>query len=362
MAISKVLLNGVTQMDVTGATASADKILPEYTAMIADGTMATGTASTGMTVDQWAQTGATGEVILDSATTIRAGAFNRATLTSISSDTVTKINTYAFSNATSLQHISFPNVTEIGDYAFEKVNALYVAHFPKLTKTGTYLFHQTRYGWNPETAGNRRLIVVMPKVSNLGTWNFRQCVMDAVDLGPSCTAIKSGTFYYNTMAGDVNKEFIKTVILRSTTLAPAADRDAVRNIHTVYIPQVLYDHLDDGTSSDYNAATNWVTDKALRTFYPIEGSIYETAYADGTPCPQSITNTLTNVTSSNADTSVVAGEAYSATLTADAGYTISSVTVMMKRVDVTSTVYNSSTGVISIAEVNGPIVITATAS
>lgn len=362
MAISKVELNGTTLMDVTSATASSDKILTGYTAMIADGTIATGTATAGMTIDQWAQTGATGEVTLNSATTIRGGAFNRATLTSISSDTVTKIKSYAFSTALSLEHISFPNVTEIDDYAFEKVNALYVAHFPKLTKTGTMLFSQTRYGWNPATAGNRRLVVVMPKVSTLGQQNFRQCVMDAVDLGPTCKNLTYDTFYYTAVAADADKEFIKTVILRSTTLVTAANRDGVRNVHTVYIPKVLYDHLDDGTSSDYNAATNWATDKAKRTFYPIEDSIYETAYADGTPCPQSITNTLTNVTSSNTDTSVVAGEAYSTTLTPIAGYTISSVTVMMKRVDVTSTVYNSSTGVISIAEVTGPIVITATAT
>lgn len=241
--------------------------------------------STGMTVDQWAQTGATGTVTLSSATTIRTGAFNRATFTSISSDTVTKINAYAFDNETALEHISFPNVTEIGEAAFQKVNALYVAHFPKLTKTGNMLFNGTRYGWNPATAGNRRLVVVMPKVSNLGTQNFRQCVMDAVDLGPDCTALKSDTFYYNAVAGDADKEFIKTVILRSTTLVTAANRDAVRNIHTVYIPKALYDHLNDGTSSDYNAASNWSTDKARRTFYPIEGSIYETAYADGTTIP-----------------------------------------------------------------------------
>lgn len=74
----------------------------------------------------------------------------------------------------------------------------------------------------------------------------------------------------------------------------------------------------------------------------------------------SITNTLTHVSNSNGLTELIRGGAYSATLTADAGYTISSVTVTMGGVDVTSSVYD--TGVITIGAVDGDIVITATAT
>lgn len=54
---------------------------------------------------------------------------------------------------------------------------------------------------------------------------------------------------------------------------------------TIYIPKVLYDHLGDGTSLDYKSATNWSTYDGYGTitWMPIEGSIYETQYADGTP-------------------------------------------------------------------------------
>lgn len=54
---------------------------------------------------------------------------------------------------------------------------------------------------------------------------------------------------------------------------------------TVYIPKALYDHLGDGTALDYKAATNWSTYDAYGTitWAQIEGSIYETQYADGTP-------------------------------------------------------------------------------
>ena len=54
---------------------------------------------------------------------------------------------------------------------------------------------------------------------------------------------------------------------------------------TIYIPKSLYDHLGDGTSLDYKAATNWSTFDGYGTiaWAQIEGSIYETQYADGTP-------------------------------------------------------------------------------
>ncbi len=49
MAISKIILNGVTQMDLTGDTVAADKMLSSYTAHKNDGTQVTGSIS-GMTL------------------------------------------------------------------------------------------------------------------------------------------------------------------------------------------------------------------------------------------------------------------------------------------------------------------------
>lgn len=56
---------------------------------------------------------------------------------------------------------------------------------------------------------------------------------------------------------------------------------------TIYIPKALYDHLGDGTSLDYKSATNWSTIDGYGTitWAQIEGSYYETHYADGTPIP-----------------------------------------------------------------------------
>lgn len=54
---------------------------------------------------------------------------------------------------------------------------------------------------------------------------------------------------------------------------------------TIYIPKAMYDHLGDNSSLDYKAATNWATVNGYGTitWAQIEGSIYETQYADGTP-------------------------------------------------------------------------------
>lgn len=67
-----------------------------------------------------------------------------------------------------------------------------------------------------------------------------------------------------------------------------------------------------------------------------------------------VTNSLTNCTTSNNAVSVNEGDSYSATITADSGYTLDSVTCTMGGVSQTVT-----GGVISIANVTGNIVITA---
>lgn len=74
----------------------------------------------------------------------------------------------------------------------------------------------------------------------------------------------------------------------------------------------------------------------------------------------SVTSVLTNATSSNSATSVANGSSYSATITAEEGHTISSVTVMMGGVDITDTAYAD--GVIAIAAVTGDVIITVNAS
>lgn len=94
---------------------------------------------------------------------------------------------------------------------------------------------------------------------------------------------------------------------------------------------------------------------------------FRSACIDGTPDvitvtvpTYTVTNTLTHVTNSNAAQSAEENTAYTATLTADQWYAITAVTVTMGGTDITATAYSN--GVISIQNVTGNIVITATAT
>lgn len=73
----------------------------------------------------------------------------------------------------------------------------------------------------------------------------------------------------------------------------------------------------------------------------------------------SVTNNLTNCVSDNSEASAVKGGSYSATISANSGYTLSSVVVTMGGTDITSTAVSG--GTITIVSVIGDIVITAVA-
>lgn len=93
---------------------------------------------------------------------------------------------------------------------------------------------------------------------------------------------------------------------------------------------------------------------------------YRAAMTNGTPevlhWYQTITKNLTGCTISNAASQVDYGEAYTATISADSGKTLTSVVVKMGGVDITATAYTSDSGAINIAKVTGAVTITAAAS
>ena len=126
----------------------------------------------------------------------------------------------------------------------------------------------------------------------------------------------------------------------------------------------------DPAPYDKTAGTGKDTAFNVNVINPSEQVLYSFCYGAGidrtigyaATVYHSITNTLTNVTTSNDAVAAEDGTAYSATITAEDGYTMSSVTVAMGGADITSTAYNSDTGVVSIAAVTGDVVITAKAT
>lgn len=93
---------------------------------------------------------------------------------------------------------------------------------------------------------------------------------------------------------------------------------------------------------------------------------FRAAMIDGTPETlhwyQTITKNLTGCTISNSASQVEYGEAYTATIAAESGKTITSVVVKMGGVDITATAYTAGSGVINIAKVTGAVTITAVAT
>ena len=123
-------------------------------------------------------------------------------------------------------------------------------------------------------------IACFPKLvvfDNNGTFNGNSN-LEIVDLGP-VTWVPNQTFQNCTKLG--------TLILRRTNGVSALAGVAVLATGTpfksggaggtIYIPTAMYNHLGDGTSLDYKAATNWSTIDGYGTitWAKLEGSIYE---------------------------------------------------------------------------------------
>lgn len=91
------------------------------------------------------------------------------------------------------------------------------------------------------------------------------------------------------------------------------------------------------------------------------GAGYDRLVSIGPTIFRDISYSLSHIASSNHITYIEDGESYQTTLSANSGYDIGTVTVTMGGLNITSTAYNSSTGVISIASVTGNVTIIAEA-
>lgn len=85
---------------------------------------------------------------------------------------------------------------------------------------------------------------------------------------------------------------LNTLVIRKHTVVPISYANATQGTPfeaggsggTVYLPKSLYDHLGDGSGQDYLASANWaaLNDAGTVTWQTIEGSPFQTHYADGT--------------------------------------------------------------------------------
>lgn len=208
------------------------------------------------------------------------------------------IGGFAFAGASRLTSISFPNVTSVAGNAFSGtgITVLTEDMFPSLTEiTNTDAF------WSMPSL--TRVFFPSKSISIYAYRVFRNCskLVTAVikSVGPSTFDSCAKLTAADITDGDVGDwafggcSLLSTLVLRKATIASLRSTGAFNNTPfknggsggTIYIPKALYDHLGDGSSLDYKAATNWSTIDGYGTitWAKIEGSIYETQYADGTP-------------------------------------------------------------------------------
>lgn len=227
MAIAKVLLNNTTQMDTTQVTVTASDLASGITALGKDGTLITGTASSGYTAAEIA-TGAApiGRVEVDSG----------------------DIPMYCLASKTLITSLFAPN------------SILYTGACQNCTSLQTAVVNYF-----------------------LSTNQFSGCTsLSSLDLQTG--AITGGSLNACSQ--------LTVIVLRSSSIQVLANLNAITNTPfksggtggTIYIPKSLYDHLGDNSSSDYKKATNWSTVDGYGTitWAKIEGTTYETHYADGT--------------------------------------------------------------------------------
>ena len=181
----------------------------------------------------------------------------------------TTIGDYAFYDFDDITTVKAPNLTTIGTAAFFSCAGLTTINFPEVTTLNAQAFSYAGNEANPIT------IIVLPKLSTLtGRSHFDRGWFEAIDLGPNLATLSADCIYHNT-----GRKICNNLILRRTEgVVTASTWGSIFGARgTIWVPSALIE--------SYKVATNW--DERYNagdlTFAAIEGSIYENAYADGTP-------------------------------------------------------------------------------
>lgn len=308
MAISKLILNGVTQMDVTGVTAQQSDVMSPETFVACDGIeyqgTGTGTSSVYYQDSVDACGGTVRNIIVDDE-------FQLVTLTATANNTYTAPSGYAYDEvvvnvsggidpndfAAGLVpsgDITLTGNAPISTYGIsgrKNITSIYIPTATVITSSGNYCIVQNSGSFTvyaPYVTGlpaygianNTGLTAVcLPSITGgLGSNNLRaNANMTVADVG-SVTGFSNTTFYGCTK--------LTSVILRKTdAITTLANITVFQNTPfytggtggTVYIPKALYDHLGDNSALDYQAASNWSTlyNGGTLAFAKLEGSAYE---------------------------------------------------------------------------------------
>ena len=229
-----------------------------------------------------------GDIIVTSQS-IGSYSFSTCPITSIECDTATSIGEYAFCSCKDLVTAIIPNATSMGQYAFSNDNNIITIDVRKVTSLGVGVFYNCSKLLNINASSATSVTsyafrycsgikeIRLPKLSGTVGQTFQGCTnLETLDLGV-CTSMGSNGY------GSCSK--LSTIVLRKTSICSLGSSTCLNDTcfksggtgGTIYIPKSLYDHLGDGTSSDYKNATNWKVYDGYGTitWAKIEGSEWE---------------------------------------------------------------------------------------
>lgn len=192
---------------------------------------------------------------------------NKTGLRSVSLPDVTALPASCFDGCINIESFDFSSLATLGPAGMENFgseSSLNVIHLPNLvTVSGSYAF-----GYLGRST--HLMTLVLPKLSSMGADMVRGSFLDAVDFGPDVAQLNSRTFYGTSRYNNV-------ILRRTAGVVTCSNINALSNLDantTVWVPAALL--------SQYQSETSWSTKTSI-TWATIEGSIYENAYADGTP-------------------------------------------------------------------------------
>ncbi len=279
-----------------GGTLASNALLSDYATAISSIPTSGGTG-------QWTTEGLaegsepTGNINI-SLTEIPLGAFSsKYNITSLSAPNATIIRDQAFRGCTNLETIYLPEATRFYDYVFADCPSIESVILPEIIQMGKYCFynntslqeiHMPKVTGIPQSVlqGCSSLtFLYFPHQKTTGTSTFANCSNLETLILPSLTSYGGNSVFANCSKLTTVVFGLSTALVRNENIScwnntPFAQGGTGGEI---YIPKALYDHLGDGSSLDYQAATNWSTmiPWGTITWKQIEGSEYEPYMIDG---------------------------------------------------------------------------------
>ena len=213
------------------------------------------------------------------------------TITELSDKSITRIGRYGLSDCSKLEKIDLQNVLTIGYMGLARCGLLTEVSLPNCEELGTYAFDSSpniekfylpklvRVIGNGVFYGNSLVTLVLPSLTYIGHSGLVSCAkLEALDvLGGRGNVFAAGVFN--------GCPLLETIVIRAKSLSGiqrASDMDSTKfgasgTGGKLYVPQEVM--------SLYTANTQWseILNRPNNQMLPIEGSIYETRYVDGTP-------------------------------------------------------------------------------